>query len=230
MLFTKRTSAPSSRSDGASEPRILAHGARTLLREFVREDVDRWVAWPRHADPLFENYNPPTLSPRQRDQYYLQHRDAPNSRQFSVDTLQREYVGRISIRDIDWRLGASVLGISFSPSHLDRGLGTDALWAFLGYYYGPLKMSTLFLDVAAFNQRAQRVYEKCGFRKCGQRWGEPQTDLAGIFRKSDYQELRALFRWDFGLIRPLVYDMVLRRDEWERLRKTRGEPAPKADA
>src|SRR5438477_9255863 len=138
MLFTRRGSpSPPPRPDGKEESRILACGARTLLREFVRQDVDRWVNWPRHNDPLFDGYNPPSLSPRQRDLYYQQHHNAPNSRQFSVDDLQYEYVGRISIRDIDWRLGASVLGISFNPARLNQGLGTDALWTFLGYYFGP---------------------------------------------------------------------------------------------
>ena len=56
------------------------------------------------------------------------------------------------------------------------------------------------------------------------------ADLAGVFRKPEFQEIRPLFRWDFGLIRPLVIDMVLRRDEWERLRRERLELAAGARA
>jgi diamine N-acetyltransferase len=119
-----------------------------------------------------------------------------------------------------------VLGISFNPQRLNEGLGTDGLWAFLGYYFGAFGMTTLFLDVAAFNRRAQRVYEKCGFRACGQRWGEPQTDAAGIFRRAEYDPIRHLFMWEYGLVRPLLIDMVARRHEWERIRDSRVEQEP----
>lgn len=222
-VFTRRTQTrPAHEHPG---PRVLARGQKTLLREFERADVDRWLAWPRHQDLLFESYNAPLLNDRQRDQYFRQQRDAHDSRQYGVDDLSGELAGRISIREADWRGGLAVLGISFHPGRLGEGLGTDALWCFLGYYFGSLKMNALFLDVAAFNRRAFRVYEKCGFRKSSQRWGEPQTDLAGIFRKAEFEGIRHLFQWDCGLVRPLLFDMVLRRDEWERLWRERSRGA-----
>jgi diamine N-acetyltransferase len=216
MLFQRRSG--SATAEPPAPPRILVRGERTVVREFVRRDVDLWCAWPRHRDPLFDTYNAPVLTERQRELYYQQRIHAPDGSQYSVDDLQGRLVGRISLRDIDWRLGASVLGVSFHPEHLGRGLGTDAMLAFLRYYFLPLKMNALFLDVAAFNRRAQRVYEKCGFRACGRRWGEAQTDSAGIFRRAEYESIRPLFQWDSGLIRPLLVDMVLRRDEWDAVR------------
>ncbi len=215
MLFARRSqSSPPRESTGT---RALARGARTVVRDFERADVDRWIAWPRHRDPLFESYNAPQFTCRQRDTYFQQRLYSPDSRQYAVDDLEETLVGRISLREIDWRLGAAVLGISFHPERLGAGLGSDALWAFLGYYFGAMKMSTLYLDVAAFNERAFRVYEKCGFRRCSQRWGEPQTDYAGIFVKPQYESIRHLFQWEYGLVRPLLIDMAIQRDEWERL-------------
>ncbi len=111
-----------------------------------------------------------------------------------------------------------MLGVSFRPGRLNQGLGTDALRAFLGHYFRDMRLSALFLDVAAFNRRAQRVYEKCGFQRCGERWGDAQADSAGVFRHQEFEGVRALFRWDYGLIRPLLFDMVLRRREWEQRR------------
>jgi len=219
MLFTKR--APAALQDPLRG--ALCRGNKTLVRPFARRDVDCWVAWPRHSDPLFDTYNPPILTPRQRDSYYEQRRTCPDSRQYAVDDRHGRLVGRISLRDMDWRLRSGVLGVSFHPLRLNEGLGTDALRAFLGYYFGPFGMNTLFLDVAAFNRRAHRVYEKCGFRACGQRWGEPQTDMAGIFRRAEYDGIRHLFMWEYGLVRPLLIDMVVRRHEWDRLRSEREE-------
>ena len=219
MLFPRRVEPfPARRSSGATP---LAEGGKTRIWEFERGDVDRWVAWPHHTDPLFESYNPPVLTERQRTMYYQQYRNAAGAKQYAVEDREGRLVGRISLRDADWKAGISVLGISFHPQMLGQGLGQDALWSFLGYYFGPLRMSVLLLDVAAFNTRARRVYDKCGFQPRGQRWGDPQIDHAGIFRMPERRELRALFHWEHGLVRPLLVDMVLRKEEWERLRDER---------
>jgi RimJ/RimL family protein N-acetyltransferase len=196
------------------EGRVVAVGAVTRVREMTREDVDRWLEWPRHSDPLWVAYNPPILSRRQRDLYFEQHRCARASRQYSVDTADGEFVGRISIRDIDWRLGAAVLGISFNPGRLNQGLGSDALASFLHFYFNELQMRSMFLDVAAFNHRARRVYEKNGFRAYGDRLGEPQPDHAGVFVWPEAALLRPYFRREGSLVRPIMVDMVLRREEW----------------
>lgn len=203
----------------------MARGGKTILREFERADVDRWVAWPPHADPLFENYNPPRLNERQRDLYFQQRRATPDARHYSVDDLSGDLVGRISLRDIDWRLRTAVLGVSFCPGRLNQGLGSDALSSFCRFFFTSLEMTILYLDVAAFNRRAFRVYQKCGFQHVGQRWGDPQVDPVGLFTRPEYEGLRELFRWDYGLIRPLLYDMELRRDEWSRSQQTNRQPA-----
>lgn len=220
MLFTRKR-------DVSTEPRarVLARGEKTILREFERADIDRWVTWPRHRDPLFDNYNAPTLTERQRDLYYRQRIACTDARQYSVDALDGEFVGRISLREIDWHQGASVLGVSFHPGRLSQGLGSDALWSFLSFYFGRLNMNSLFLDVAAFNTRAYRVYEKCGFQRCGQRWGDAQTDAAGIFRRREHEGIRHLFHWEYGLVRPLLIDMVIRRSGWEQVADERSRLA-----
>ena len=219
MLFARRGPSPSPEEHRGT--RLLARGEKTVLRDFERADVDKWLAWPRHREPLFDTYNPPALTERQRQLYFQQRRHSVDSRQYSVDDLQGDFVGRISLREIDWPRGASVLGVSFHPGRLGQGYGSDALWTFLGYYFGPLKMNALLLDVAAFTVRARRVYEKCGFHKCGQRWGDAQPDTPGVFRKREFESIRHLFHWEYGLMRPLLIDMVIRRDEWERVRDAR---------
>lgn len=221
MLLPRPGAVAPPEDPGARPPGTapVARGRRTTLWEFSRADVDRWVAWPRHADPLFEGYNPPHLTPRQRDFYYRQVVQAADARQWAVENDAGDLVGRISLREADWRAGVAVLGLTFHPGMLDRGYGTDALWAFLEYYFGPLEMRVLLLDVAAFNARARRVYEKCGFTPRGQRWGPTQPDLAGVYRRPELQSIRHLFHWEQGMVRPLLLDMALRREEWQRWRE-----------
>lgn len=216
--------------------RVLGTGPRVTLREFRRADVDQWLAWPRHTDPLFQLFNPPTMSNRQRDVYYASKRDAADVRQFAVDDRDGRLVGRMNLREIDWFARTAVLGVSFRPDSLGQGLGTEALMLLLAHFFERMEMSALFLDVAAHNLRARRCYERCGFRTIGEHWGEPIPDLAGIFRdplflprqrpeRQDRAELRSLFRRDRGLIRPLLIDMAIHRADYAALRKP-NEPPP----
>jgi diamine N-acetyltransferase len=191
--------------------RVLGIGARTTLREFTRADVDQWLAWPRHTDPLFHLFNPPPMSNRQRDVYYASKRNAGSVRQFAVDDPNGHLVGRINLREIDWFARTAVLGISFRPDSLGQGLGTEALQLLLEHFFHRMEMSALFLDVAAHNTRARRCYERCGFRVIGEHWGEPIPDLAGIFRDPRRADLRPFFLRDRGLVRPLLIDMAIHR-------------------
>lgn len=214
MIFARRRI--SDRLPSPPLPRVVARGARTVVREFTAADMHRWAAWPVHTDLLFESYNPPRMTRTELEAAFAQKQYSADHRQYAVDDGNGELVGRITLREIDWHCATSVLGVSFRADRLGQGLGSDALAAFLGFYFGPLRMRSLYLDVAAFNVRAQRVYERCGFRRCGQRWGEPQADRAGVFRQPEYDGIRCLFCREHSLIRPLVYDMVLRRDDWLR--------------
>jgi RimJ/RimL family protein N-acetyltransferase len=77
-----------------------------------------------------------------------------------------------------------------------------------------MQMKTLFLDVAAFNKRAHRCYEKCGFQPTGHHWGEPQPDHAGVMWRPEYRGIRHLFRAHGSMVRPLLVDMILRREQF----------------
>jgi diamine N-acetyltransferase len=197
-------------------PSILARGNLCVVRALARPDVDRWLEWPRHPDPLFQEFNPPMMTARQRDNYYDRERSRSDARQFAVEDLQGEFVGRLNLREIDWFARTAVLGISFRADRLGEGLGTDGLRAFLEYYFHSMRMSALFLDVAAHNSRARRCYEKCGFRYIGEHWSESVPDLPGIFRHECFADLRPSFRRDGSLVRALHLDMVVHLADLQR--------------
>ena len=193
---------------------LIARSERFVLREFERLDVDRWCAWPNHDDPLLSGYNPPPLTPRQRDEYFRHKETEPSIRQYAVSDHDDNLLGRISLREIDWRERTAVLGVTVHPDCLDKGLGTEAMHAFLRYYFVTLGMNALLLDVAAFNERARHLYTKLGFRQTRQRWGDPQPDFGGVFRDPKRAELRPLFQQDLHFVRPLVIDMCLSRADY----------------
>ncbi len=195
----------------AGEPRFVAVGRLSRIRMFTRRDVDRWLAWPRHADPLYAAYNPRPMSGSTADAWWDDLRHRQKQRAFAIESLDRRMIGRIFLRHVSTTDGASVLGIDLDPSLLGLGYGTDALRAFLGYYFGPGGFRRMYLSVAAYNVRARRSYERCGFRYLGTHW-DRLLCRDDVLDDPRCAEARPLLRRGPRGLEALTYDMVLDRE------------------
>jgi diamine N-acetyltransferase len=197
-------------SPRAATRQYLVVGELSRIRRFTRRDVDRWLAWPNHPDPLYSPYNRLAMPDPLRDAWYddLVHRQAQIP--FAVDDFQGAMIGRIFLRFINRVDGGSVLGIDFDPRYVGQGYGTDALRAFMGYYFGELGFRRLLLSVAAYNARARRSYERCGFCYLSTHWERLKCD-ADVFGDKRYRQLRRLFRRGRTGLEALFCTMVATR-------------------
>lgn len=204
--------------------RPLAKGKKTRLRPLLREDVDAMLRWGRHTDPLLAGYNMPRLDRRGADEWYRVRTNRPDFRIFAVLDRAATVVGRLSIREIDNHLRRARLGIVLDPSLVDQGLGTDAITAFQEFYFEHLRFETLVLDVAAYNLRARRCYEKCGFRYTGEHWQREEGLGEGVgfslFTDDRFREVRRFFRQTRAGLEVLYCDMEVTREE----HRTRAAP------
>lgn len=200
-----------------TENQVLAWGTRSRIRPFSREDVDRWMEWPPHLDPLYSSSYPRPMNRYERDGWYYERLNRSDYMMFAVDDLQGRLVGLLTLRNIDRHRSHAVLGITLRPEALGAGYGTDSLWTFLGYYFDVLQFDAMLLDVAAYNRRAQRVYEKCGFVYTGEHWGH--FDDYSVFTNDHYKSIRHFFRRHGAWVETLFYDMVLRRHDYFRRRQ-----------
>jgi diamine N-acetyltransferase len=195
---------------GANRRQYLIESSRTRIRAFTRRDVDRWLEWPNHDDPLFSSYNPLPMAGSVRDAWYDDLINRQGQDPYAVDDLEGAMIGRIFLRFVNRIEGASVLGIDFDPRHVSKGLGTEALRVFLGYYFGALGFSKLVLSVAAYNARARRSYERCGFVYTSRHWERLKCD-ADVLRDPRYEELLPLFRRGRLGLEALFHTMEIRR-------------------
>jgi RimJ/RimL family protein N-acetyltransferase len=98
---------------------------------------------------------------------------------------ERFYAARDGDRDLvgflyyeDKGAGVLEIGLGLRPELTGRGLGLDFFRAGLAFARERLGARRVVLNVAAFNERAVRVYERGGFRRTGthvrsfERWGE----------------------------------------------------------
>lgn len=196
------------------EDRILAKGELTVIRSFSRDDVDKWLQWPPHPDPLYQSSYPRPMNRYERDAWYYERLNRSDYMMYAVDDFNGSLIGLLTLRNIDRARTHAVLGITLSPNALNGGYGTDSLWTFLSYFFNFMRFDAMILDVAAYNRRAQRVYEKCGFVYTGEHWGH--YDDYTVFTNEHYRGIRNYFRRHGPWIESLFYDMILRRDDFLR--------------
>jgi RimJ/RimL family protein N-acetyltransferase len=81
-------------------------------------------------------------------------------------------IGSTDLHNIDMRRGVATFGISIGDkSCWNRGYGTEATRLILDYAFNIMGLRNVMLSVYSFNARAQRAYEKAGFRVIGRRRG-----------------------------------------------------------
>lgn len=114
---------------------------------------------------------------------------------FLLTDQQGQIIGETVISDIDWDLMCANFRICIFRER-GRGLGTWATEVTRDFAFEELKLHRLELDVFSFNPRAERVYEKAGFRREGVRrdalldGGKYADDILMAMLETDWRKLR----------------------------------------
>ena len=201
--------------DGTTtETRLM--GARLILRDLTRDDLDVMEQWRPFADPLNKLWNIPRSTSLGRDLWFVLHGSDPTRRWYAIERRQDQtVVGTLSLREIEAPTWAR-LGIGLGADYVEHGYGTEALLTFLPYYFRRLGFHRMVLDVAAANKRAVHVYDKLGFRLTGSHYRNipEETDLT-FLQEPAYRPLLPYFRRHFGKMQLQFLDMALEQRDWE---------------
>ncbi|AZS41837.1 MULTISPECIES: GNAT family N-acetyltransferase [Microbacterium] len=81
-----------------------------------------------------------------------------------IDLETGGYVGEVVLNELEADDAAMNFRIALNPGRLGRGFGTEATHAVLDHAFDRIRLHRVSLDVFSFNPRAQRSYEKAGFR------------------------------------------------------------------
>ncbi|MFW5648818.1 MAG: GNAT family N-acetyltransferase [Candidatus Alkaliphilus sp. MAG34] len=190
----------------------LARGEKTYIKKLEREHVDLMQRWGRHEDPLFYCYNFPRMSEERKDNWYRNKTLRLSRKCFVVFNNQDQLVGYIALRNIKILKKTSELGIVFDPNNINHGYGTDGLRAFLNYYFETLKMKVLYLKVSVFNKRAQRCYEKAGFKLSDVVTGEFEDQSLPIFEEDYFVPYRHFFQLKDKKLKCQFFNMFITRE------------------
>ena len=194
----------------AAAQRVLV-GQNVRVRPWVRTDAVAQELWPPYTEPLHSLWN---LMRVDLNADYGGRMSITRYAWAVEDTLGR-LIGRISLREVDDYAREARLGISLGAPYVGLGLGTEAMRVFLDYYFGEFGFERMVLDVAAFNQRAVRCYERLGFVYLDSDWRSAGNDPSlRLLSDPQYAPLTPFFRR--GRFETFVefYEMRLDRSVW----------------
>jgi RimJ/RimL family protein N-acetyltransferase len=199
---------------------MALRSARTYIRPWRRQDDEIADEWPPYGDPLDILWNLPRQLTAGTPQWYEGFEGGAMRRVWAVEDHSGELMGRISLREIDERRGVARLGVTFGAPYVGRGLGTEALSAFLDYYFADLGFQTMVLDVAGPNQRAVRCYLRLGFRSVGVDWRDAGYYFDDrVLDNPRFNDVRQFFRNGQHGIWVQFIEMRLDREDWFALRQ-----------
>lgn len=149
------------------EAKMEIRGEKTIIRDLKLDDVYKMRLWGYHDNPLISDYNFPELTDEEIVKWYKAKTGKWNNKYFGIFSKDEKLIGYLGIKDIKIFKKESYLGLVFDPNFVSKGYGTDAFRTFLRFYFSQMGMKRMYLEVAEFNKRAYRLYEKMGFKPDG---------------------------------------------------------------
>lgn len=79
-----------------------------------------------------------------------------------------KYIGGCGVNEIDWKNSVATVGIMIGDkNYWSKGYGTDAMKLLVKFIFEQMNINKVKLCVYSFNKRAEKCYEKTGFKKEG---------------------------------------------------------------
>lgn len=142
-------------------------GPRVRLRPLAEADLPLTLAW-RNRDSIRRWFvHSETLTWEQHEAWFQRYRERDDDFVFVIEETAPlcRPIGQISLYRIDWRTrwaeyGRIMIG---EPAAHGGGLAGQASVALLDFAFREWNLRTIELEVFADNERAIRVYLRCGF-------------------------------------------------------------------
>lgn len=87
---------------------------------------------------------------------------------YAIADEMDEYMGTISLKELDMHAGKAEYAISLRKSAQGKGIATQATMELLRLAFEEYDLKRVYLNVLADNEKAIRLYEKCGFQYEGE--------------------------------------------------------------
>ena len=158
---------------------VVARGRKTTIRRKRLTDAADEYRWRSDAELARYDASRPVQVPY--DSYFrnwsFDYRFTDmGGRSFAIENEAGRHIGNLMYYNIDPARGEAEIGISIGERDCwSAGYGTDAISALTRVLLGRGDITRLYLHTLDWNVRAQRAFEKAGFRACGTSWRDART-------------------------------------------------------
>lgn len=167
----------------------MLYGQRIRLRGIERGDIPTFVRWLN--DPEVRQYllMYAPLSTAQEERWFEGRANRDHDLLFAIEARVGDdwiHIGNCDLDKIDWKNRSAVFGIVLGEkAYWGQGYGTDAARTMLRFAFAELNLHRVELEVFDYNPRAQRCYEKAGYRLEG-------TRRHALFRDGRYHDVHVM--------------------------------------
>lgn len=183
--------------------------SRIYLTEIDNETALELKNWENFTDPKLSGYNYGNLTDFEI-KLWQGTIAMPNKRYFAVKIVEdHRFIGFIGLKNINPLLKRAKLGIVFDPNFVSKGFGYEAVCALLEVFFDEMNYKNLYLDVNTFNERAIKLYKKCGFKEV--------SYSREIFENQNIEMDGRYFEYSHGLIYSKIINMKLSKDDYNEL-------------
>jgi ribosomal-protein-alanine N-acetyltransferase len=155
---------------GLTKPPSLT-GNKIKLRPKRLQDAANDYNWRQDAELCHLDAAPPILcSFEEFLKNYLEDLNRPSkSYRFAIETIDGKHIGNCSYFNLDEVKKEAEMGIMIGDrAYWNRGYGKDSIITSLNFFFSRTDVKRVHLKTLAWNIRAQKCFEKCGFISCGQ--------------------------------------------------------------
>ena len=137
------------------------------LRKLEEKDIDGMLEWMH--DPSINRwfrFDPGEITEESTLQF-IRNSFTEKNRHYAVVNEIDEYLGTVSLEDIDHDNSHALFAISLRSCAIGTGAASAAAKELLRIAFEELGIERVYLNVLSDNKRARRFYEKAGFRHEG---------------------------------------------------------------
>ncbi|NLI92066.1 MAG: GNAT family N-acetyltransferase [Peptococcaceae bacterium] len=163
------------------------------LRKLELKDKNGMLEWIKCPEiNRYFQFNPETINLDSLTEFIKQSHHDPNNKHYAIVNNEDEYLGTISLKNIDCKNGNAEYAISLRKEAIGKGISQTATDRIMRIAFLELSLHKIYLNVISENIRAIRFYEKYGFTFEGEFTEQ-------INSKGEYKNLRwyAMFKKQF---------------------------------
>jgi RimJ/RimL family protein N-acetyltransferase len=168
----------------------IARGRLIVLRAKTMEDAERDYAWRR--DPELAAFDAARPYAGTFSEYVAVSQDelrypTPYRRTLAVEDFEGQHIGNIMYYNVDYGRRECEIGVTIGVREFwGRGYGTDLIGTFVTYLFEHMPFDRVHLKTLDWNYRAQRCFEKVGFKRYSISRRGDYTFVLMEIRKADF--------------------------------------------